>query len=63
MTRLSQILVKAHCSPPAHVAALTPDEILDQSSTIHWELRTLSEVPDLRIDYAAEDEALKGPPG
>lgn len=26
--------------------------------TIEWELKTLDEVPDLRLDYSAEDEAL-----
>jgi nucleoside-diphosphate-sugar epimerase len=28
------------------------------SRTIEWECRTLAELPDLRLDYAAEDEAL-----
>jgi nucleoside-diphosphate-sugar epimerase len=29
--------------------------------TIEWELSTLDEVPDLRLDYAAEDEAMRRP--
>jgi nucleoside-diphosphate-sugar epimerase len=34
------------------------DEAEGLSRTIEWELQTLSEVPDLRLDYSAEDEAL-----
>ncbi len=39
------------------------DETVDEAEglrrTIEWELATLHEVPDLRLDYAAEDEALR----
>jgi nucleoside-diphosphate-sugar epimerase len=37
----------------------TVDEVEGLRCTIEWELMTLHEVPDLRLDYAAEDEALR----
>ena len=36
------------------------DETEGLRRTIDWELETLDEVPDLRLDYGAEDEALAG---
>ena len=37
----------------------TVDEAEGLRRTIDWELATLDEVPELRLDYAAEDEALR----
>jgi nucleoside-diphosphate-sugar epimerase len=37
----------------------THDEAEGLRRTIEWELMTLHQVPDLRLDYAAEDEALQ----
>jgi nucleoside-diphosphate-sugar epimerase len=34
------------------------DEAEGLRRTIEWELATLDDVPDLRLDYAAEDQAL-----
>jgi len=36
----------------------TVDEADGLKRTIEWELQTLNEVPDLRLNYAAEDEAV-----
>jgi nucleoside-diphosphate-sugar epimerase len=36
------------------------DETAGLRCTVEWELKTLDEVPDLRLDYGAEDEALTG---
>jgi nucleoside-diphosphate-sugar epimerase len=36
----------------------TVDESEGLRRTIEWELKTLDEVPNLRLDYGAEDEAL-----
>jgi nucleoside-diphosphate-sugar epimerase len=37
-------------------------ELVDEAEglrrTIDWELKTLDDVPDLRLDYSAEDDAL-----
>jgi nucleoside-diphosphate-sugar epimerase len=41
----------------------TMDETEGLRRTIDWEVETLDEVPDLRLDYGAEDEALTGPFG
>ena len=38
----------------------TVDETEGLRRTIDWELETLHEVPDLRLEYGAEDEALSG---
>ena len=34
------------------------DESEGLRRTVQWELETLDDVPDLRLDYDAEDEAL-----
>jgi nucleoside-diphosphate-sugar epimerase len=36
----------------------TVDETAGLRRTVEWELKTLDEVPNLRLDYGAEDEAL-----
>jgi nucleoside-diphosphate-sugar epimerase len=41
----------------------TVDEAEGLRRTIEWELRTLHEVPDPRLDYRAEDEALRAAVG